>query len=189
MEKEFFLKLPKVIQNQIFLQRDPHGNIPLSQIQTEEVIIEWIKKRLENNPEFKGKFNPVGHFLGYEGRCGFPTKFDSEYCYALGKLCAKMCSIGLTGYMAGFKNLTERTQKWLPYAIPLATLMHMKDVNGKIKPVIEKTYVDLSSHSYRKFRQESQNWTLDDDYQCLGPIQFFGPEEIVDQRPELLKKN
>ncbi len=182
----FFKLLPAVVQNQIFLERDPHGNIPLSQIQTELVIVEWVKNKLKSRADFKGKFAPIVHFLGYEGRSAFPTQFDCEYTYALGRLAAKMVASGLTGYMAGFKNLKEETINWMPCAIPLASMMHFKQGDGDIKPVIEKTYVDLSSKAYQELRHAQKRLAVEDGYICPGPIQFFGPKEIVNQRPKII---
>lgn len=184
---EFFNRLPRSVQNQIFLERDPHGNIPLSQIQTEEVIIQWVKDRLSQKEEEANlKFSAVNHFLGYEGRCGFPTIFDCDYTYALGKLVAKMVDSGLTAYMAGFKNLKANPLEWSPFVIPLSTMMHVISYKGKSKPVIEKTFVDLKGTVYQKFKHSRERYKFEDDYICPGPIQFFGPEELKGQRPLIL---
>jgi pyrophosphate--fructose-6-phosphate 1-phosphotransferase len=182
----FFKELPPIVQSQIFLERDPHGNIPLSQIQTELVVIEWVRKKLSEKKEFQGKFTPTAHFIGYEGRSGFPTQFDCEYTYALGRLAAKMISSGLSGYMAGLTGLKQDVSKWVPFAIPLCSLMHMKEVKGEAKAVIEKSYVDFHSASYRSFLHRRERLMVEDDYRCLGPIQFFGPDELVNQRPKIL---
>lgn len=185
----FFQKLPEIVKEQIFAERDPHGNIPLSLIQTELVVIEWVKKRLsqkEKEGHYQQKFSPVAHFLGYEGRSGFPTAFDSEYTYALGLLTGKMATSHLTAYMAALSNLAKPASLWKPHAIPLSSMMHLKEIKGKVKPVIEKAFVDPESKVYRKFNQIRERLKTEDDYKSIGPIQFFGPHELVDSRPHVL---
>lgn len=184
---QFFSLLPVSVQNQIFLERDPHGNIPLSQIQTEEVILEWVKGELSKRIEASEvKFSAITHFIGYEGRSCFPTQFDCEFTYALGKLAAIMVTSKLNAYMAGFQNLKAPTDRWEPFAIPLVSMMHLKDVKGELKPVIEKAYVDLNGQAYLEFRKSRERYQIDDEYQCPGPIQFFGPKDVYEKKPNVL---
>ncbi len=180
----FFSSLPKNVQNQIFYERDPHGNIPLSQIQTEQVLIDWVRLKLEE----KGgpRIQAVAHFLGYEGRSAYPSQFDSEYSYALGKLAAKMATSGLSGYLAGFKQLRLDTKEWKPYAIPLASMIRCQNDREKSPAVIEKTFVDTQSLIFQRFKKEREEGMEVDHYQVPGPIQFFGPDEIIYQKPLLL---
>jgi len=169
---DFYLSLPDSVRKQLFLERDPHGNIPLSQISTEVVVMDWVKKALSGKPNYRGKFQPVNHFLGYEGRCGFPTQFDCEYTYALGKFAAKMIDEKLTGYLAGMTGLKNPVKEWKPYAIPLPSMIHLVKDGEKTAPVIKKAYVDPSHPIFKKFQADRVKWMQGDFYISPGPIQF-----------------
>jgi len=156
-------------------ERDPHGNVTVSAIETEQLLIEAVKPKVP--------IHPVRHFLGYEGRCGLPTNFDADYTYALGGAAALLIASGRTGYMAFVSNLAEPPEKWSIGGAPLSALLHIEERAGKRKPVIAKAYVDLSGFLYRKFLQEKEKWALDDDYCMPGPIQYFGSPEAAGSLP------
>jgi diphosphate-dependent phosphofructokinase len=173
-----FTSLPKEIGQQLLLDRDPHGNIQVSQIATEQLLIQLVKKRLKT-----GKFNPLGHFLGYEGRSGYPSNFDANYCYALGYTAAALIRGGVTGYMSTLQNLTELPEKWVPVGIPLVKLMALEERKGKRKPVIKKALVDLEGEPFKFFVSQREEWALYDRYRFVGPIQFAGPSQLCDSTP------
>lgn len=178
--------IPPRIQQQLLLDRDPHGNINLSAVETELVLIEAVTKELKKR-KFKGKFNPLPHFFGYEGRAGFPTNFDANYCYALGQTAALLIAQGFTSYMAFVKNLTRPVQDWAVGGLPLASQLIFYAKNEKAKPVIGKAFVDLKGRPYQKLQNQAAQWALKDDYQCPGPIQFFGESALTDSIPLILE--
>ncbi len=179
--KAVFAMLPERVQQQLMLDRDPHGNINLSAVETEVVIIEAVAKELKKR-NFKGKFSPLSHFFGYEGRAGLPTNFDANYCYALGKTAALLIAHGFTAYMAFVENLTRPAQEWTVGGLPLASQLMVRNT----KPVIVKAYVDLKGTPYQRLQKQASSWALDDHYQCPGPIQFFGEPELTDSVPLIL---
>ncbi len=176
----FFASLPEKIQLQLVLDRDPHGNVQVSQIETELLILGLVKKELNRRNE---KFNALNHFFGYEGRACLPTNFDANYCYSLGLLAALAARESATGVILAIKNLHRPVREWEPKAVPIVQLMGFEIRSGKEKPVIAKALVDLQGRAYRYFAQKRKSWRLDDDYQMPGPIQFFGDSELVNSVP------
>lgn len=184
-----FEAIPREIQDQLLLDRDPHGNVRVSQIETEVLLMEMVAIELKARAakgEYKGKFSPLNHFFGYEGRSGFPSNFDANYCYALGGTAAMLVDEGLTGYMASVKDLTHAPQDWKIGGVPLTMLMNMEKRKGEMKPVIKKALVDLKGAAFKQFERERDNWILGDAYRYPGPMQYFGEEEIIDATPTLL---
>lgn len=173
--------MPELIQG-IDVQKDPHGNIELSKIQTEKLIIELVQKELKKRG-YQGKFETQEHFFGYEGRSCMPTNFDANYCYALGKLASIAVREGLTGVICAIQNLKEEVSKWKMKMIPIVGLMHLEERLGKEKPVIKKTLVDLKGKIFIQFASSRKKWELEDQYLYPGPIQFFGDEETTDSVP------
>lgn len=172
-----FEQLPEAIQKQLLLDRDPHGNVQVSLIDTEKLLIEIVKKN------YQGTFNPISHFFGYEGRSAFPSNFDSQYCYALGMTAALLVGDGFTGYMCCIHHLTEPVQNWQIGGIPLTMLMHLELRKGKIKPVIQKALVDLNGPAFKLFASKREAWTFQDHYRFPGPIQFFGDQALTGTLP------
>lgn len=174
--------LPEAIQKQLLIEKDPHGNLNVSAIATENLLIEAVSLELEKR-QFQGKFSPVSHFFGYEGRSGFPSNFDATYCYALGYVAALLIDYGLTGYMGFVGNLAEPVEHWAIGGLPLSTLLHLEERKGKMQPVIAKALVDLKSKPYLQFKKEAPHWATEDVYRCPGPIQFFGDPVLTDSVP------
>ncbi len=178
-------QLPQKIQHQLLKERDPHGNIAVSGIDTEELLMEMVVRELKNR-QFEGAFNPVAHFFGYEGRCALPSNFDANYCFALGFVAAALLDQGYTGYMAFVGDLKKAPEEWSFGAVPLAQLMHVENRAGKIKPVIAKALVDLEGNIYQIYKKQASSWRLEDHYLCPGPIQFFGNTALINTTPLLL---
>ena len=184
---ELYKSLPKNIALQLSLDRDSHGNVQVSLIETESLLSEMVAKRLEEmaaNGEYSGKFNTQHHFFGYEGRCADPTNFDADYTYALGYNAAMLINSGLTGYMSSVRNLTEPSEVWIAGGIPITMMMNMERRKGEMKPVIQKALVNLNGRPYLKFASMRETLALNTLYQYPGPIQYFGPSEICD-RPSM----
>ena len=184
---ELYKSLPKNIALQLSLDRDSHGNVQVSLIETESLLSEMVAKRLEEmaaNGEYSGKFNTQHHFFGYEGRCADPTNFDADYTYALGYNAAMLINSGLTGYMSSVRNLTEPSEDWIAGGIPITMMMNMERRKGEMKPVIQKALVNLNGRPYLKFASMRETLALNTLYQYPGPIQYFGPSEICD-RPSM----
>ncbi|MEX1012182.1 MAG: diphosphate--fructose-6-phosphate 1-phosphotransferase [Waddliaceae bacterium] len=172
--------LPKFIQDQLLLDRDPHGNVKVSQIETERLFIEAVKEELVRRGSGH-KFSAQPIFCGYEGRSCLPSIFDSNYCYALGHVAASLIQAKQTGYMAAIQNVQARVKDWEIAGIPLTSMIHMEERKGKMKPVIEKALVELDGPIFARLASQRENWKSDDDYRYPGPIQFFGPEELTHQ--------
>ncbi len=184
---ELYSSLPKNIALQLSLDRDSHGNVQVSLIETESLLSEMVAKRLDEmaaNGEYSGKFNTQHHFFGYEGRCADPTNFDADYTYALGYNAAMLINSGLTGYMSSVRNLTESSENWIAGGIPITMMMNMERRKGEMKPVIQKALVNLNGRPYLKFASMRETLALNTLYQYPGPIQYFGPAEICD-RPSM----
>lgn len=184
---ELYKSLPKHIALQLSLDRDSHGNVQVSLIETESLLSEMVAKRLEEMEEegqYSGKFSAQHHFFGYEGRCADPTNFDADYTYALGYNAAMLINAGLTGYMSSVRNLTDSTENWIAGGIPITMMMNMEKRHGVMKPVIQKALVNLNGRPYLKFASMRDTLALNTLYQYPGPIQYFGPAEICD-RPSM----
>jgi diphosphate-dependent phosphofructokinase len=178
--RSFFCSLPEKIQQQLVLDRDPHGNVQVSQIETDLLILDLVKRELDQR---KVKFHGQNHFFGYEGRSCFPSNFDSNYCYALGLLAALAARESATGVILAIKNLHRPVQEWEPKAVPIVQLMGFEIRSGKEKPVISKALVDLQGKPYRYYSLHKSRWMLEDDYQMPGPIQFFGDPKLTNSAP------
>lgn len=184
---ELYHSLPKNIALQLSLDRDSHGNVQVSLIETENLLSRMVAKRLEEmaeNGQYSGKFNAQHHFFGYEGRCADPTNFDADYTYSLGYNAAMLINSGVTGYMSSVRNLTEPSDKWIAGGIPITMMMNMERRKGEMKPVIQKALVDLKGRPYLKFASMRETLALNTLYQYPGPIQYFGPSEVCD-RPSM----
>ena len=178
--------IPKTIQNQLLLDKDPHGNPQVSKIETEKLLMHLVRRELLQR-NFLGKLNSQEHFFGYEGRSCLPSNFDADYTYALGRSAALAIREGLNGVIAALKDLRADTHLWRPVFVPAVRLMTLEERHGKMKPVIKKTLVDLEQEPYRTFTGKRKSWELDDAYQQPGPIQFFGDPSIIDSRPRILR--
>ncbi|MDR1695891.1 MAG: diphosphate--fructose-6-phosphate 1-phosphotransferase [Endomicrobium sp.] len=182
--------LPAGIASQLMLDRDPHGNVQVSLIETEKLLIEMVQKKLselKKAGEYKGKFSAIMHFFGYEGRCGIPSNFDANYCYALGYNAAALVLNGLTGYLSSVKNLTKPPKQWVCGGIPLTMMMNMEKRHGKEKPVIQKALVDLKGKPFKEFVKNRDKWADTESYMFPGPIQYFGPSGVTDMTTKTLQ--
>jgi len=183
-----FSSLPRQIQIQLLEDRDPHGNVQVSRIETEKLLIELVGVRLAKmklTGEYHGKFSALAHFFGYEGRCAFPSNFDSDYCYGLGFSSYLLISAGLTGYIANIANLHLSAADWLPGGIPLTMMMNMERRHGELKPVVRKALVELESAPFKAFASNREKWALKNCYKYPGPIQYYG--EISEGSTSTLK--
>ncbi len=187
---ETFRSLPAFIASQLTMDRDAHGNVQVSLIETEKLLIEMTKVRLaelKDKGTYKGDFKTISHFFGYEGRCAFPSNFDADYCYSLGYNAANLIDNGLTGYMSIIKNTYYAADKWLAGGVPISSMMNMEHRNGKDVPVIRKSLVDLHGAPFRCLEQLRPVWSgPTDHFAAPGPIQLFGPEEVCDRRTRTL---
>ena len=182
--------LPEGVARQLSLDRDPHGNVQVSLIETEKLLSEMVGKRLaqwKKEGKYNGKFSAQHHFFGYEGRCADPSNFDADYCYALGFNAACLIKGGFTGYMSSVRNLTKPSVQWIAGGIPITMMMNMERRNGKMKPVIQKALVNLDGAPFRKFAEQRDDWAVNTCYVYPGPIQYFGPAEVCDQPTLTLK--
>lgn len=176
--------LPAGVARQLTLDRDPHGNVQVSLIETEKLLSEMVGKRLEQlaaEGKYKGKYATMHHFFGYEGRCADPSNFDANYCYALGYTAAGLIAAGKTGYMSSLRNLTFAPVNWVAGGIPITMMMNMERRHGEMKPVIRKALVELDGAPFLKFAKERDEWKRHTCYVYPGPIQYFGPTEVCDQ--------
>ncbi len=176
-----FKALPQLIRHQLLMDRDPHGNLQVSKIETERLFIETVTEELDRRKKagsYHGKFSSQPLFCGYEGRSCLPTNFDCQYCYALGYVAALLIDLGATGYMSCIKNLAHPVEHWQIAGIPLASMIQIEERKGKFKPVIKKALVDLTGNPFQVFAEHRQKWLLHDEYRYPGPVQFFGPAEI-----------
>ncbi|MCQ2334291.1 MAG: diphosphate--fructose-6-phosphate 1-phosphotransferase [Paludibacteraceae bacterium] len=186
-----FRDLPKGIARQLMLDRDPHGNVMVSQIETEKLLIEMVAKKLavmKGEGSYKGKFNAINHFFGYEGRCAIPSNFDADYCYSIGVTATWLIANGKTGYMSLVQNLTKPASEWIAGGVPITMMMNMEKRNGKMKPVIQKALVDLNGAPYKYLVAHREEWAdANTSYIYPGPIQYYGPTEVCDQPTRTLK--
>ena len=182
--------LPEGVARQLTLDRDPHGNVQVSLIETEKLLSEMVGKRLaelRKEGKYNGKYSPLHHFFGYEGRCADPSNFDADYCYALGYNAACLIEAGVTGYMSSLRNLTKPSVQWVAGGIPVTMMMNMERRHGEMKPVIQKALVKLDGAPFLKFASMRDKWALETCYTYPGPIQYFGPAEVCDQPSMTLK--
>ncbi len=176
--------LPATVARQLMLDRDPHGNVQVSLIETEKLLSEMVGNRLKEmaaEGKFVGKFSALHHFFGYEGRCADPSNFDADYCYALGYNAACLINAGVTGYMSSIRNLVKPSVQWVAGGIPITMMMNIEHRNGADKPVIQKALVRLDDAPFQKFASKRDDWALNTCYVYPGPIQYFGPAEVCDQ--------
>ena len=187
---EVYASLPEGVARQLTLDRDPHGNVQVSLIETEKLLSEMVGKRLAKMKEegkYNGKFSALHHFFGYEGRCADPSNFDADYCYALGYNAAQLINSGVTGYMSSVRNLVKPSVQWIAGGIPITMMMNMERRHGKMKPVIQKALVKLDGAPFQKFASKRDDWAFNTCYIYPGPIQYFGPAEVCDQPTLTLK--
>ncbi len=189
-----FAILPENIQQQLFLERDPHGNVQVSLIESEKLCSELVKANLAARKAagaYKGKFSALHHFLGYEGRCAFPSNFDADYCYSLGYNAAMLIQYGYTGYLSKVSNLHKPAEEWVAGGMPITKMMNIERRNGQDKPVIRKALVELEGAPFKFFCENRAQWAVETCYTYPGAIQYFGPSEVCDltTRTLALEKN
>ncbi len=187
---KIFGSLPQNIQFQLLADRDPHGNVQVSKIETEKLLIDMVTDKLrfwKSEHKFKGKFNAQNHFFGYEGRCSAPSNFDADYCYSLGFTASVLVAEGKTGYMASVRNLTSPAEKWIAGGVPITMMMNLEKRHGHMKPVIQKALVELDGAPFKYYVSVRDKWAVETDYLYPGPIQYFGPSSVCDQPTETLK--
>lgn len=184
-----YASLPEAIAKQLTLDRDPHGNVQVSLIETEKLLIEMVKTRLaamKADGKYVGKFSGLGHFFGYEGRCAAPSNFDADYCYSLGFNAAQLIASGKTGYMSLIRNTTAPAAEWIAGGVPVTMMMNMERRHGEMKPVIRKALVDLNGAPFKTLAANREAWANETAYVYPGPIQYFGPSEVCDQTTKTL---
>jgi pyrophosphate--fructose-6-phosphate 1-phosphotransferase len=180
---EVFKSLPNSIANQLMLDRDPHGNVQVSLIETEKLLIDMVKaklKKMKKAGKYNGKFSAQGHFFGYEGRCAAPSNFDADYCYSLGYTASVLIAEGKSGYMSSVRNLTAPAEQWIAGGVPVTMMMNMERRHGAMKPVIQKALVRLDGAPFKAFAAQREDWAINTKYVYPGPIQYFGPSEVCD---------
>ena len=176
--------LPETVARQLTMERDPHGNVQVSLIETEKLLSEMVAKKLDAwkaEGKFAGKFAAQHHFFGYEGRCAAPSNYDADYCYALGTSAAQLVANGKTGYMAIVKNTTAPAEEWIAGGVPITMMMNMERRHGEMKPVIRKALVRLDGAPFKTFAAHRDEWAKNTCFVYPGPIQYFGPTEVCDQ--------
>ena len=185
-----FNSLPKEIQVQLLMDRDPHGNVQVSRIETEKLLIEMVEEKLiewKAEGKYKGKFTSLANFFGYEGRCAAPSNFDADYTYALGYTSAIIIGSGRTGYMAMVRNLTAPAGQWIAGGVPITMMMNLEKRHGLMKPVIQKALVKLDGKPFKEFTAHRGEWSIKTSYVFPGPIQYFGPTEVCDATTKTLQ--
>ena len=179
-----FALLPQAIQQQLFLERDPHGNVQVSLIESEKLLSELVKENLKKRKvagTYNGKFSPLHHFLGYEGRCAFPSNFDADYCYSLGYNAFMLIQYGYTGYLSKVSNLSKPAEQWIAGGMPITKMMNIERRHGADKSVIRKALVELEGKPFKFFEANREKWAIDTCYVYPGAIQYWGPAEVCDQ--------
>ena len=179
-----FALLPQAIQQQLFLERDPHGNVQVSLIESEKLFSAMVAENLKARKAagtYKGKFGTQHHFLGYEGRCAFPSNFDADYCYSLGYNAFMLIQYGFTGYLSKVSNLHRPAEEWVAGGMPITKMMNMERRHGHDKPVIRKALVELDGKPFQYFAANRETWAVETCYVYPGAIQYFGPSEVCDQ--------
>ena len=176
--------LPRVFADQLTGERDPHGNVQVSLIETEKLLSSMVAQKLQLMKaagEYKGKFSALHHFFGYEGRCAAPSNFDADYCYSLGVSASQLIANGKTGYMAIVKNTIAPAEQWIAGGVPITMMLNMEKRNGAMKPVIKKALVDLNGKPFKTFAAQRDEWKKNTSFIYPGPIQYFGPSEVCDR--------
>ena len=186
---EVYASLPAGVARQLTMDRDPHGNVQVSLIETEKLLSEMVGNKLaawKKEGKYTGSFNPQHHFFGYEGRCAAPSNYDADYCYALGYNASQLIAAGKTGYMSSIRNTTAPAAEWVAGGIPITMMMNMERRHGEMKPVIQKALVDLEGAPFKAFAANRETWAKETCYIYPGPIQYFGPTEVCDQTTKTL---
>ncbi|MCF0238626.1 MAG: diphosphate--fructose-6-phosphate 1-phosphotransferase [Sphaerochaetaceae bacterium] len=187
--KKVFNTLPETIKGQLLADRDPHGNVQVSKIETEKLLIETVDaklKEMKSNGKYVGKFSSLSHFFGYEGRCAFPSNFDADYCYSLGYNAFMLLSAKLTGYLSSVTNLSKPADQWQAGGIPITMMMNLEQRHGEKKPVIKKALVELNGGPFTYFEKHRDVWAVETAFTFPGAIQYFGPSEVCDQTTKTL---
>jgi len=182
--------LPHEIGREFLMDRDPHGNVQVSLIETEKLLIGMVSKKLHDLKAagtYKGKFTALAHFFGYEGRCAFPSNFDADYCYALGYSAFALIASGFTGYLSCVRNLTADHREWIAGGVPITMMMNIEQRHGEEKPVIKKALVELDSKPFKAFKAIRDEWAGNTCFKFPGSIQYFGPPEVCDHPPITLQ--
>ncbi len=181
---EAFMTLPEAIARQFLMDRDPHGNVQVSRIETEKLLISMVETKLDAMKKagtYKGSFSSYNHFFGYEGRCAFPSNFDADYCYALGFTAFILIAGGLTGYLSSVRNLTAPAKDWIAGGVPLTMMMNMEQRHGSQKPVIRKALVELNGKPFKTLAKNRDVWAVKTSYTYPGAIQYYGPDSVCNQ--------
>ncbi len=185
-----FKSLPESVSRQLALERDPHGNVQVSLIETEQLLADMVGVKLaewKKEGKYAGKYSTQHHFCGYEGRCAAPSNFDADYCYSLGYNASMLIAAGKTGYMSSIKNTVAPADQWVAGGIPITMMMNMEKRNGEMKPVIRKALVELDGAPFKEFVSHRDEWARETCFVYPGPIQYFGPAEVCDQPTKTLK--
>ena len=188
--RSVFDTLPEEIKGQLLADRDAHGNVQVSKIETEKLLIQTVTKKLKEMKAagtYTGKFSSLNHFFGYEGRCAFPSNFDADYCYSLGYNAVLLLEANLTGYLSSVTNLSKPADQWQAGGIPITMMMNLEQRHGELKPVIKKALVELDGEPFKYFASKRDEWALGSCYTFPGAIQYFGPSEVCDQSTITLK--
>ncbi len=175
--------LPTLIQQQLFLERDPHGNVQVSLIESEKLMSGLVAAKLAERKKagtYNGKFSPLHHFFGYEGRCAFPSNFDADYCYSLGYNAFMLIQYGYTGYLSKVSNLSKPAEEWVAGGMPITKMMNIERRNGEDKPVIRKALVELDGKPFKYFAEHRDEWAVETAFTYPGAIQYYGPAEVCD---------
>ena len=187
---KIYESLPTTVASQLTLDRDPHGNVQVSLIETEKLLAEMVGQKLKEwkkEGKYNGTFSTINHFFGYEGRCAAPSNFDADYCYSLGYTASLLIAAGKTGYMASIRNTTAPASQWIAGGIPITMMLNMERRHGEMKPVIQKALVDLEGAPFKEFAKNREQWAMETCYVYPGPIQYFGPDEVKEQPTMTLK--
>ena len=185
-----FQSLPESVSRQLALERDPHGNVQVSLIETEQLLADMVGVKLaewKKTGKYLGKYATQHHFCGYEGRCAAPSNFDADYCYSLGYNASMLIAAGKTGYMSSIKNTVAPADQWIAGGIPITMMMNMEKRNGEMKPVIRKALVELDGAPFKEFVKHRAEWARETCFVYPGPIQYFGPTEVCDQPTKTLQ--
>ena len=185
-----YASLPEGVARQLSLDRDPHGNVQVSLIETEKLLSEMVATKLATwkaEGKYVGKFAAQHHFFGYEGRCAAPSNYDADYCYSLGYTASMLIANGKTGYMSSVRNTTAPAEEWIAGGVPITMMMNMERRHGEMKPVIQKALVKLEGKPFKAFAALRDQWAMTTDYVYPGPIQYFGPTEVCDQPTKTLQ--